>query len=682
MRRTDRRSSVQQVTSSLLCLALFVISVVIVSKWNGDDGSSSLTIEIVPTNNDADDDGLRSIGDDDVTNFNATIIHTRNYSSTALPTYSPSLPSGLVVSSTPSVMSSTIEESYHSTLRPTVSSSVTHRPSKGAAQATLSPMKTPLPKLTTTAKTSQSNNKSPATSSSSSRPTQSVSTVHSSLSPTTSTILVEPETLVKDQTKEGDSTLLKVTNVSTQSPSSSTATEEPTSQPTRLPTQSPSESSTEQFTTLLPTKAPTQSISKETFNPTPLAMQSPTTISTSEQISNNATKPPTQLPTALATSSPTKQVGTLVNFKLGSGDRSITSNEVSTVGIIFEVQALRDLAITSLSTFTESEDESWSEVWIRHGRYEGNTASADAGWERVYFERSQQHGGMAPLDIVFDDEQIFISEGHIMSFYLVSPGKFLSDQGNVEGHVIAEDNSLRLYTGAALDYGRWEDGCSNGRDCILPARVFNGAISYVAATLPPTAQPTPDLFQMQASGLTLREEQWLDGHNVRRKKWHGMYGKKYKPLKWSEELKDMAQAYADKLAVDCGPTVHDSYDNRHGYGENLASNTGRDRGADSWGELKPVDSIMYRFVERESTWMPPKNGHFTQVLWYATTHVGCADSAGEKPSGVVCRYQVCRYARAGNCNLKSFNDGSKEWWMKAVMTDSSLCRPFCPPEGC
>jgi hypothetical protein len=140
----------------------------------------------------------------------------------------------------------------------------------------------------------------------------------------------------------------------------------------------------------------------------------------------------------------------------------------------------------------------------------------------------------------------------------------------------------------------------------------------------------------------------------------------------------MAQSYADELASDCGATVHDSYENRKGYGENLASNTG----FGSWGELKSVDKIMTRYVERESTWVPPDNYHFMQVLWYATTHVGCADSKGKKSNGAICRYQVCRYARTGNCNVKSFDNGSKEWWMKAVMSDSSNCKPFCPPEGC
>jgi len=389
-------------------------------------------------------------------------------------------------------------------------------------------------------------------------------------------------------------------------------------------------------------------------------------------------------PTKNPTSSPTARTGILVTFSSNSnGDRSIgDDNESSSLGLVFEIQALRDLEITSLSTFTESEAKIWSEVWIRKGRYEGNMKEVGDGWERVYFKKSQQYGSSAPLEIVFD-RQVFVPEGQIMSLYLISPGKFLSEQGSkVEGDVIAEDSSLKLYAGAAVNYGRWADGgCKNGADCKY-AGSFNGAISYATATMAPTVAPTPDGNTILSSGLTLREEQWLVGHNTRREKYHKQYGKTYRPLKWSTGLKEMAQEYADKLASVCGPTVHDSYENRGRYGENLASNTGFDHGAGSWGELKPVDLVMTRFVEREQYWEPPDNFHYTQVLWRSSTHVGCADSVGTTSNGAVCRYQVCRYARAGNCDMDRFNDGSEEWWMEAVLNDQSSCQPFCPPEGC
>lgn len=721
------RPQVKKIVSPLLFVAFVTISIVVVRFVGRTDDSSMLTVENGPAVTDDDelnDDGLRTVQDD----VNTTIY---TVSPTYLPTYSPTMIPTTVdidATNTPSTTKISIEQSSSfSTIRPTASSnglpssSPSQPYSRGMANPTSTPVKSPSPNPTTTMKkTMQPLSKLPGTNT----PTRASSSTMPSLTPSKPPITSEPNA---DQVNQSDSTTYQATKGCTRKNNTPTTTCIPAQHTSKLAVNCCSGS---QSTNNLTCKrkgcfktnsylaaqahcqkegmrlctsneltsgaccdkgcgfnkqlswaedvcAPTMS---PTMNPTGEPTSSPTRLPTSSP-SSNPTSGPTSSPTHLPTSSPTTRAGTLVTYN--SGDRTVGGDdEVSTVGIIFEVQALRDLAITSLATFTQSENIVWSEVWIRQGRYQGFTAD-HAGWRRIYFKTSQQYGNSAQLDIVFDDnEKVFIAEGQIMSFYLISPGKFLSDQGNVEGNVIAEDNSLKLYTGAAIDYGRWEEGCTDDRECILPARIFSGAINYETATMPPTSQPTPDPFEVQASGLTLREEQWLDGHNVRRKKWHEMYGKKYKPLKWSEGLKDMAQSYADLLASNCGPTVHDSYENREGYGENLASNTGRDEGGGSWGEFKPVEKVMTRFVERESTWEPPANGHFTQVLWYATTHVGCADSVGVKSSGVVCRYQVCRYARAGNCGIRSFDDGSKEWWMKAVMKESSSCRPYCPPEGC
>eukprot|EP00986_Skeletonema_menzelii_P012955 scaffold7315_cov119-Skeletonema_menzelii.AAC.5 len=740
------KPQVKKLVSPLLFLSLIVISVVLVRLIGGNEKSSMLTIDNEPPiiNDNDDDDGSRTVQDDfkgsndpNVTSYDDELLTARP---TYLPTMTPTASNN--VTNSPSVMTTTpIEQtSFPQTTRP-ITSSPSRLPTRFSSQpsatelTTSSPTKSPSPKPTI--QTTQPPSKSPATStptlSSSSAITQLLTTVPSLSTPSdspatsttssTTTTITEPD---KDQINQADSSTTyhatKGCVRQTDTPSSTCIPSQHTSalavnccsgsqftnnlkckrnncfettsydaakdhcerNGMRLCTSVELDSGTccnkgcgfnnklswaanSCEPTMSPTSVPTE---VPTLSPSKVPTRSPTYAPTGE---------PTSSPTHLPTQSPTMRAGTLVNFS--SGDRTVGDEEASTIGIIFEVQALRDLVITSLATFTDADYNIWSEVWIRQGRYQGKTANDD-GWKRVYFKFNEQYGNSAPLNIELDNPPVFIPEGQIMSFYLVSPGKFSSDQGNVEGDVIAEDNSLRLYTGAAIDNGRWEEGCTDDVECVLPGRVFNGAISYATATMPPTQQPTPDPFEVQPSGLTIREEHWLDGHNVRRKKWHEMYGKEYKPLEWSRGLKDMAQAYADELAAVCGPTVHESYEKRKGYGENLASNTGRDEGGGSWGELKAVDLVMTRFVERESTWKPPENGHFTQVLWYATTHVGCADSVGVKPNGVVCRYQVCRYARTGNCSVKSFDDGSKNWWMKAVMQDSSNCRPFCPPEGC
>ena len=394
----------------------------------------------------------------------------------------------------------------------------------------------------------------------------------------------------------------------------------------------------------------------------------------------NPTPNPTPKPSPKPSPKPTTTNGTLNTF--GNGDRSVASSSMNTLGLMFEVKAEKDVGITSLSMLTAVEQEKWAEVWTRAGSYEGKTKGSD-GWDRVYAKKMQLRGPSVPTTIPFN-KPIYIKKGDTVSFYLVTLAKVKSLDSDVkEGKEIAADSAITLYAGAALDNGRWENGCNNGNQCVYSARSFEGSIDYIAdikVTDAPTVQPTPDPNKKMPSGLTLREEQWLDGHNSRRKKYHEAYGEKYVPLAWSEALRDMAQEYADELASVCGPTVHAQ--DRGGYGENLASNSGFDRGAGSWGELKPVDLVMTRYVEREQDWAPPNNWHFMQVLWRATKYVGCADSVGNLPNGAVCRYQVCRYARAGNCDVSRYDDGSKRWWDKAWLADSSGCTPFCPPDGC
>lgn len=122
------------------------------------------------------------------------------------------------------------------------------------------------------------------------------------------------------------------------------------------------------------------------------------------------------------------------------------------------------------------------------------------------------------------------------------------------------------------------------------------------------------------------------------------------------------------------PTIiHDPHTS---YGENLAKN----RGVNGWGDLKPVDNFMLRFVEREMDDPWPHNAHLTQALWRATRYVGCAESVKQMPSGAgnMCRIQVCRYARAGNCNVRK--KVNNDWYDK-MLEDESACEPICPPEG-
>jgi len=176
--------------------------------------------------------------------------------------------------------------------------------------------------------------------------------------------------------------------------------------------------------------------------------------------------------------------------------------------------------------------------------------------------------------------------------------------------------------------------------------------------------------------LTEREYQYWVGHNKRRKDFHEKHGKEYVPLAWSHSLANRARDWATTLLQECEDTSIRHDPNRNGDGENLAKNRGSS--AAGLGQLYPVESIMTRWVEREEDWDWPENAHLTQALWRGSSYVGCAEVEETKGDGSICRVQVCRYRRSGNCDINSFGGD----WLSAMLQDESSCGDQCPEEGC
>ena len=61
-------------------------------------------------------------------------------------------------------------------------------------------------------------------------------------------------------------------------------------------------------------------------------------------------------------------------------------------------------------------------------------------------------------------------------------------------------------------------------------------------------------------------------------------------------------------------------------------------------------------------------------LWRASRYVGCGDAVkindGEKP----CHIHVCRYVRAGNCNMGSYNASVGDNWLVPMLIGKCLQR--------
>jgi hypothetical protein len=180
------------------------------------------------------------------------------------------------------------------------------------------------------------------------------------------------------------------------------------------------------------------------------------------------------------------------------------------------------------------------------------------------------------------------------------------------------------------------------------------------------------------SQMSQREVQYLDCHNWRRKKYHEQYGASYVGLKYDLSLASDAKSYANELlnACEVDGILHEEGIEQ---GENLAKNMGEPNG---YGQLYPVENVCRRWFEREETWSFPANAHFTQGLWRSTRYVGCAESTKTMSNGGTCHVQVCRFARAGNCNMGQYKATVGENWKIPMLMDHNPCGPACPPNGC
>ena len=173
--------------------------------------------------------------------------------------------------------------------------------------------------------------------------------------------------------------------------------------------------------------------------------------------------------------------------------------------------------------------------------------------------------------------------------------------------------------------------------------------------------------------MSQRDVDYLEAHNSRRKDWHERYNLTYVPLRYSPALAKDAQDWAEELLHACG-VVGIEHEDYNPFGENLAKNVGKN----GWGQLYPADSIVGRWVEFEVGLPYPSNGHLTQVLWRASHYLGCGESAKEYRGGM-CRVQVCRYGRAGNCDMQGFNATYGENWLIPMLNNYTRCGPNCPP---
>ncbi|HXS07046.1 MAG TPA: CAP domain-containing protein [Rhizomicrobium sp.] len=117
------------------------------------------------------------------------------------------------------------------------------------------------------------------------------------------------------------------------------------------------------------------------------------------------------------------------------------------------------------------------------------------------------------------------------------------------------------------------------------------------------------------------------------------------PLSWNPALARTAQQWADYLAA-TGRFEHSPENHNLPEGENLWAGTKGYFGPEAMVGAWVREKKFFRpgvFPDNSSTGRVADVGHYTQLVWRATTQVGCAEaaSAGED-------ILVCHYAEAGN----------------------------------
>lgn len=170
---------------------------------------------------------------------------------------------------------------------------------------------------------------------------------------------------------------------------------------------------------------------------------------------------------------------------------------------------------------------------------------------------------------------------------------------------------------------------------ILAALVATPGCADPVAGPRPVLATAPPRDAIPSDGV---EARLLAAHNVERNR----VGTP--PLAWDDNLEAEARVWAREL-VTTGRWEHDPA--MHGHGENLWTGWGGrvwspEEMVDQWTvEKRHYRHGVFPNVSRTGDWTAV--GHYTQMIWSGTTHVGCAiESRGDRS------VLACRYSPPGN----------------------------------
>ena len=164
--------------------------------------------------------------------------------------------------------------------------------------------------------------------------------------------------------------------------------------------------------------------------------------------------------------------------------------------------------------------------------------------------------------------------------------------------------------------------------------ILSGCASQAAK--PPTAEPraSPATGAAQSrpappAGLSAHDITAITAHHNKVRADVGVG-----PLQWSNDIAAFAQQWADQLAQSSCAMKHRS---PNVYGENLFQGTLSAYTAVDASKAWETEKKDYRGgALTESNWHPA--GHYTQMVWRQTSHLGCGQAVCRNTLIVACNY--------------------------------------------
>jgi len=130
-----------------------------------------------------------------------------------------------------------------------------------------------------------------------------------------------------------------------------------------------------------------------------------------------------------------KELVTTFDFNLGSS------------GNMFSVEALRDLAISSLVINAMSKGQGEVKVYSRNGSYTSHELNSQ-GWELIYSNPTVVHKKRGqPTELGDFSKPVMIKSGSIQSFFVHSSKSLVYTAGTQEGVPFASDDSIVIFEG-------------------------------------------------------------------------------------------------------------------------------------------------------------------------------------------------------------------------------------------